>query len=94
MITIEYRSEGDLWLVLPKAGASEEEGTEGSRIVIGKDEESGRSGILFDEGICRIPYELIAAYCGEDVSAWGPVLQAEGSANWKIDRVSVGQKVE
>ncbi|MBR3525671.1 MAG: hypothetical protein IKO11_07460 [Lachnospiraceae bacterium] len=94
VITIEYESEGDLWLVLPKAGESGEEGIEGSSVVIGKDEESGRAALIREEGICRIPFEAIAAYCGEDVSTWGPVIQAEGSAGWKILRVSVGRKVE
>ncbi len=94
VITLEYESEGDLWLVLPKAGESEEEGIEGSSVVIGKDEESGRGALITEDGVCRIPFELIAAYCGEDVSTWGPVIQAEGSAGWKILRVSVGRKVE
>ncbi len=95
MIEISLTADsGDVWLVLPDAGASPEDGTGGSRVVIAKDGESGRDEVIFDGMSCRIPFELIARYCGEDVSSWGSILQLEGSSGWQLKSIAIGKQAQ
>ncbi len=80
VIEVKYTSDnGDLWAVLPGATA-------------------GWKRINADNGVTpisngstlQIPYEQIAAVCGEDVSTWGTMLQFEASGSWEVFTVTIG----
>ena len=44
--------------------------------------------------IAQVPYEMIAKFCGEDKSTWGAMMQCEGSSNWTVYSVAVGQAIK
>ena len=76
VVEINYTSEtGDMWLVLPNATAG------WTRI---EQQTAACNG-----SICQISFEQIAAVLGDDVSAWGPVLQCESSGAWEVYSVSI-----
>ncbi len=83
VVTISYSSEnGDMWLVMNEAEAGwmrVGDGTNGQAICNGS--------------TCQVPYEMIAEYCGDDVSKWGSTMQCEASGAWEVYSVSVGQAV-
>ena len=81
VVEITYESEnGDIWLVIPWAA------TGWSRI------EQGTT--LKMNGKAYVTYEQIAAVCGEDKETWGRMIQCEGSSNWTVFGLRVGQKAE
>ncbi len=84
VVEVTYTSEsGDMWLVLPDAEAGwmrVGDGTNGKAIT--------------DGSKAYIPYEMIAEYCGDDVSKWGARMQCEASGAWEVFGVAVGMDSE
>lgn len=80
VVTLKYTSEtGNMWIVMPGAQVG------WTRVGDGN---NGKS--LCANGICQIPYEMIAEYCGEDKSTWGTTLQAESDSAWEVYSVTIG----
>ncbi len=85
VIDIQYTSEtGELWIVMPGAAAG------WMRVGVGDFDGSGQGYAAFDGSHCQIPYEMIAQYCGEDVSTWGTTIQFEASSAWSVSSASIG----
>ena len=82
VVTINYESEdGNIWIVMPWASAG------WSRV--------GNDGADVADGhIAQVTYEQIAAVCGEDKATWGAMMQCEGSSNWTVYSVAVGQAIK
>ncbi len=81
VIEISYTSaDGDIWLVMPWASAGWMRVSQGTALKVG--------------GKAYITYEEIEALCGEDKSTWGAMMQCEGSSDWEVYSVRVGQKAE
>ena len=86
VIEVDYKSEdGAIWVVFPWAAA-------GWMRVGGCG--NGVDAVNNSHNIAQIPYELIEQFCGEDKSTWGAMLQCEGSSNWEVYAVRVGQRVK
>ena len=86
VININYASETDnMWIVMPDSAAG------WMRVGVGDADGSGQGYAVCDGTTCQIPYEMIAEYCGDDVSAWGARLQCESDGAWEVYSVSVGQ---
>ena len=82
VVTISYESEdGNLWIVMPDAAAGWSRVGDG-----GKD--------VADGHIAQVTYEQIAEICGEDKATWGARMQCEGSSNWTVYSVAVGQAIK
>lgn len=80
VISVKYTSEsGKMWLVLP--------GAEAGWMRVG-DGTNGQAANL--DGICQVTYEQIAAFCGDDKSKWGTMLQCESDTAWEVYSVNVG----
>ena len=80
VIEISYASEsGDIWLVLPWATAG------WTRI------EQQTAVTNLSHSTAQITFEQIAAVLGDDISAWGAMLQCESSGAWEVYGVKVGQ---
>ena len=45
---------------------------------------------MTDGSKAYIPFEMLAEYCGEDVSKWGARMQCEASGAWEVFSVKVG----
>ncbi len=81
VVEVTYESEdGDMWIVMPDAAAGWMRVSQGTAVKYG--------------GKAYITYEEIEALCGEDKSTWGARMQCEGSSNWTVYGVRVGQKAE
>ena len=84
MVEVTYSSEnGDMWLVMNEAEAGwmrVGDGTNGQAV--------------YNGSTCQIPFEMIAEYCGDDVSKWGTSMQCEASGAWEVYSVSVGMAAE
>ncbi len=80
VVEVTYTSEtGDMWLVIPDGEAGwmrVGDGTNGQAVT--------------DGSKAYIPFEMIAEYCGEDVSKWGARMQCEASGAWEVFSVKVG----
>ncbi|MCM1039603.1 MAG: hypothetical protein NC434_09785 [Ruminococcus sp.] len=86
VVTISYTSEtGNMWLVIPSAEAG------WMRVGVGDADGSGQGYAVCDGSTCQIPFEMIAEYCGDDVSKWGATMQCESDGAWEVFGVSVGQ---
>lgn len=84
VISISYKSEsGEIWIVMPGAEAG------WMRVGVGDYDGSGQGYALFDGSSCQIPYEMIAQYCGDDVSKWGNVIQFEASTAWEVTSAAI-----
>lgn len=83
VVEISFTSEtGDMWIVMNEAEAGwmrVGDGTNGSSAVNGA------------KTIAQIPFEMLAEYCGDDVSKWGTTMQCEASGAWEVYSVKVGQ---
>lgn len=80
VIEISYSSEsGDMWLVLPWATAG------WTRI------EQQTAVTNLSHSTAQITFEQIGAVLGDDISAWGEMLQCESSGAWEVYAVKVGQ---
>ncbi len=87
-VEITYTSEaGDMWIVMPDAAAG------WMRVGQGNADGSGSDiGYVNNaKNIVQIPYEMIAAVCGDDVSTWGARMQCEASGAWEVQSVKVGK---
>ena len=79
IVKISYTSENeDMWLVMPDAALG------WTRVGDGN---NGQAECI--NGVARIPYEMIAQYCGDDKSAWGTRMQCESSGAWEVYAVSI-----
>ena len=84
VVTISYTSEnGDMWLVMNEAAAGWMRVGDGN---------NGQA--VYNGSTCQIPFEMIAEYCGDDVSTWGTTMQCEASGAWEVYSVSVGMAAE
>ena len=84
VIEVDFESgDGALWLVFPWAEA-------GWMRVGGCG--NGVDAVNNSGNIAQIPYELIVQFCGEDKSTWGAMLQCEGSSDWNVLGLRVGQR--
>lgn len=82
VVTINYESEdGNIWIVMPWATAGWIRVGDG-----GNDVANGK--------VAQVTYEQIEALCGEDKSTWGAMMQCEGSSNWTVYSVAVGQAIK
>lgn len=83
VVEVSFTSEnGDLWLVIPDAEAGWMRVGDGT---------NGTSSVNDSKTVAQIPYEMIAEYCGDDVSTWGARMQCEASGAWEVFSVKVGQ---
>ena len=83
VIKFNYTSEtGNLWAVMPWATAGwmrvGQTGTADPAICTGS--------------VCYVTYEQIAALCGDDVSTWGTMLQAESDSAWEVYSAAIGKQ--
>ena len=86
-ININYTSEtGEIWIVIPDAEAG------WMRVGVGDYDGSGQGYAIFNGSTCQIPFEMIAQYCGDDVSKWGTRIQFEASTAWSVSGASIGLK--
>ncbi|MBD5495673.1 MAG: hypothetical protein HDR12_15245 [Lachnospiraceae bacterium] len=86
VITISYASDtGNMWVVMNGAAAG------WMRVGVGDADGSGQGYAACDGSTCQIPYEMIAEYCGDDVSTWGASIQCESDGAWEVYSMSVGQ---
>ena len=84
MVEISYSSEnGDMWLVMNEAEAGWMRVGDGT---------NGSAYVNNSKNTAQIPYEMIAEFCGDDVSKWGSTMQCEASGAWEVYSVKVGQK--
>ena len=84
VVEISYSSEnGDMWLVMNEAEAGWMRVGDGT---------NGASYVNSSKNTAQIPFEMIAEYCGDDVSKWGSTMQCEASGAWEVYSVKVGQK--
>lgn len=76
VLEVTYGSEsGELWVVLPWADAG------WSRIE--------QQTAACDGSTMQITWEQMAAVCGDDVSAWGTMLQFESDTAWEVYSVAI-----
>lgn len=86
VVTISYTSDtGNMWIVMNGAEAG------WMRVGVGDADGSGQGYAICDGSTCQIPFEMIAEYCGDDVSTWGASMQCESDGAWEVFSVSVGQ---
>lgn len=86
VVEISYKSEtGNLWVVLPGAASW-------SRVGVGDRSDVGEeyAYINASHNIVQVTYEQIAAVCGEDLSGWGPRMEAESDGEWEVFSVRIG----
>ena len=83
VIEVDYECAGSLWIVFPWAAA-------GWMRVGGCG--NGVDAVNNSGNIVQIPYEMIEQFCGEDKSTWGAMLQCEGSMDWTVLGLRVGQR--
>jgi hypothetical protein len=89
VVEISYSSDtGNMWLVFPGSTAG------WMRVGVGDCDGSGQgySYINGSKNIAQVDYDTIAAYLGEDVSAWGTTLQCESDGAFEVYSVKIGQK--
>ncbi len=85
VINVSYSSEtGECWIVMNGAEAG------WMRVGVGDFDGSGQGYAAYDGSTVQIPYEMIAEYCGDDISTWGPTIQAEATSNWEVYSVTIG----
>ncbi len=85
VINVSYTSEtGECWIVMNGAEAG------WMRVGVGDFDGSGQGYAAYDGSTVQIPYEMIAEYCGDDISTWGPTIQAEATSNWEVYSVTIG----
>jgi len=86
VVEISYRAEtGNLWVVLPGAA-------EWSRVGVGDLSDVGEeySYMNATRNTMQVTYEQIAAVCGDDISGWGPRMEAESDGEWEVFSVKIG----
>ncbi len=82
VVEISFTSEsGNLWIVMNEAAAG------WSRV-------ADNGGSVCYDGKCYITYEQIAEICGDDVSAWGSMMQCESDTPWEVFAVRAGTAKE
>ncbi len=83
VVEISFTSEnGDMWIVMNEAEAGWMRVGDGT---------NGTSSVNDSRTTAQIPFEMLAEYCGEDVSKWGSTMQCEASGAWEVFSVKVGQ---
>ncbi len=83
VVEISFTSEsGDMWIVMNEAEAGWMRVGDGT---------NGSSTINDSKTTAQIPFEMLAEYCGDDVSKWGTTMQCEASGAWEVFSVKVGQ---
>lgn len=89
IVEISYTSStGNIWVVMNEAAAG------WMRVGVGDADGSGQGYAICDGSKCYIPYEMIAEYCGDDVSTWGSMMQCESDGDWEVYAVRVGEASE
>ena len=89
MIEVSYKSEtGHMWIVMNESAAG------WMRVGVGDYDGSGQGYIVADGSKAYIPFELIAQYCGDDISTWGSQIQCESDGAWEVYGVRVGKAAE
>ncbi len=85
MIEVSYKSEsGNMWLVMNEAEVG------WTRVGVGDADGSGQGYIVATGSKAYIPYEMIAQYCGDDITKWGSMIQCESDSAWEVYGVRVG----
>ena len=85
MIEVSYKSEsGNMWLVMNEAEVG------WTRVGVGDADGSGNGYIVANGSKAYIPYEMIAQYCGDDITKWGSMIQCESDSPWEVYGVRVG----
>lgn len=86
VVEISFTSEsGDMWIVMNEAEAGWMRVGDGT---------NGSSRINDSKTTAQIPFEMLAEYCGDDVSKWGTTMQCEASGAWEVFSVKVGMDSE
>lgn len=81
VVEISFTSEsGDMWIVMNEAEAGWMRVGDGT---------NGSSTINDSKTTAQIPFEMLAEYCGDDVSKWGTTMQCEASGAWEVFSVKV-----
>ena len=89
MLEVSYKSEtGHMWIVMNESAAG------WMRVGVGDYDGSGQGYIVADGSKAYIPFELIAQYCGDDISTWGSQIQCESDGAWEVYGVRVGTAAE
>ena len=89
MIEVSYKSEtGHMWIVMNESAAG------WMRVGVGDYDGSGQGYIVADGSKAYIPFEMIAQYCGDDISTWGSQIQCESDGAWEVYGVRVGTAAE
>lgn len=82
IINIEYKSEGDMWLVA-------QSWKDGAPFSWQRVADQGNS--LTDGSTCQITYDQLVEYCGtDDFETYLSQLQCESDMPWEVYRVSIG----
>ena len=78
VVDIEFESaSGDMWIVMPWAEAGWMRVAQGTALINGSH--------------AYITYEQIAEVCGDDIAAWGAMMQCEASDAWSVYSVRIAQ---
>lgn len=86
VVEISFTSEnGDMWIVMNEAEAGWMRVGDGT---------NGSSTVNDSKTTAQIPFEMLAEYCGDDVSKWGTTMQCEASGAWEVFGVAVGMDSE
>lgn len=86
VVEISFTSEnGDMWIVMNEAEAGWMRVGDGT---------NGSSAVNDSKTTAQIPFEMLAEYCGDDVSKWGTTMQCEASGAWEVFGVAVGMDSE
>lgn len=87
VVAVEYTSEsGDFWIGLS--------GNAWQRVGVGNADGSGSVDAYTDGNVCYVTYDMIAAVCGEDSSAWDTTIFVESDSNFEVYSVKVGKAAE
>lgn len=87
VVEIAYTSEtGNMWLVMNESAAG------WMRVGVGDTDGSGQGYAIYDGNVCQIPFEMIAQYCGDDVSTWGSGMQCESDGAWEVYSVTIASQ--
>ncbi|MCM1056534.1 MAG: hypothetical protein NC517_02870 [Firmicutes bacterium] len=85
VVEIAYTSENDdMWLVMPGCAKG------WKRVGHNEGTDEGEGYASCNGSVCQVPYEMLEAVCGGDVSTFGTTMQCEASGAWEVYSVSVG----
>ncbi|MBR6327078.1 MAG: hypothetical protein IKR61_09795 [Lachnospiraceae bacterium] len=86
VVVVSYTSDdGDLWIGLS--------GNNWLRVGVGNADGSGSVDAVTDGSKCYVTYDMIAAVCGDDPSAWDKSIFVESDTAFEVFSVKIGQGI-